>query len=151
MLQITKFRRTGKLSKKWCQKSFKMGPKSSFGYPGVRILRLGGGCDRGPIFDMFLSGPKIETNIEKWGGGVKRTIPRQGSAAEVGSSKSFWNLQIDKICQSLQKHFRRPVPCEQGGGRFKGYRLCRRSLWERVLVDVVSSVSIANIVSTVGR
>ena len=39
----------------------------------------------------------------------------------------------------------------EGGGGFKGYRLCRRPLWELVLVDFALSVSIASIVSTVSR
>ena len=38
----------------------------------------------------------------------------QGSAEEPGSPKSFWSLQIGKICQSLQSGLGRPVPCEQG-------------------------------------
>ena len=45
---------------------------------------------------------------------MKRAIPPQGSAAEAGSPKSFWSLQIGKNRQSLQKRLGRPVPCEQG-------------------------------------
>jgi hypothetical protein len=52
-----------------------------------------GGFDVGPIFDEFLSAPPNETNLEKFGGGVKRAIPPQGSAAEAWSPESFWSLQ----------------------------------------------------------
>ena len=60
----------------------------------VPIFDVLEGFDRGPIFDEALSGPQNEKNIEKWGGGMKRSIPQEGSAAEAGSPKSFWSLQI---------------------------------------------------------
>ena len=40
MLQITRFRRSGDWSNKWCQKSSKKAPKASFGHPWIRFLRF---------------------------------------------------------------------------------------------------------------
>ena len=53
---------------------------------------------------------------------MKRAIRRKGSAAEAGSPKRFWSLQIGKICQSLQKRLGRPVPCEQGAADLRRKR-----------------------------
>ena len=45
---------------------------------------------------------------------MKKTIRWQGSAAEAGSLERLGVCKIGKICQSLQKHLGRPVPCGQG-------------------------------------
>ena len=46
---------------------------------------------------------------------MKRAILRQGSAAEAGSPKSFWSLQIGRFVR-VCKEFGTPCPLRAGGG-----------------------------------
>ena len=71
------------------------------------------------------------------GGGQEesRTIFEGGSAAEVVPQRL---LESDKGLQNTKFGLtRRVLPCKQGGGGSKGYRLCRRPLFELVLARFV--------------
>ena len=75
---------------------------------------------------------------------------REGSAAEAVpgealESEDFWDFA------RTGEWFQHAVPAlpEAGGGGFKGYWLCRRPIWELVLVDFVLYVSSASIVTIV--
>ena len=65
LLQITRFRRSGKLIEKVMPKVIQNNTKIKLWAINGLICEVLGGLDRGPIFDEFLSGKNNETNLEK--------------------------------------------------------------------------------------
>ena len=101
-------------SKSGGQWSSKMALKSSFGHPGVRLLRFGLDLIEVRFLIIFWAAQKLKKEMKKWGGGVKTESLAQGSAEHPGSPKSFWSLQIKQSHAEFAMSLGRPVPCEQG-------------------------------------
>ena len=83
------------------------------------IVEILGGFDRGLIFDEFLSSPQNEqiwkNEAEVW----KERFSGKGRRQRRGPRSAFGVCKSIRIRQSLQQHFRRPVPSEQGAADLK--------------------------------
>ena len=95
----------------------------------------------------------MDPNFEFLGGYLifDRQTNRDGDA-----NKNDWLARVGgrrrvQHQQEFAKRVSDAMPLQAGGGGCKCYRLCRRPLWELVLVDFILSVSIARIVGIVGR
>ena len=114
------------LSKKWCQKSSKMVPKSSFGHPGLWILRFGEDLIEVWFLMIFGAAQKSKQIWKKEAEVWKQNPRRKGRRQRRGPRRAFGVYKIGKICQSLQKRFKRPVPCEQGAADWMATATCCR-------------------------
>ena len=94
-------------------------------------------------------------------GTLKRRVGARG-LSPLSSTHSPYLVLVSQyhILQCAVDSYIRPQPNPQNGpsaplrgcaAGFQGYRPCRRPIWELGLVDFVSSVNIASIVSIVGR
>ena len=112
-------------SKKWCQKSSKMAPKSSFGHPGVRFLRFLGGLIE-VRFLMIFWAPKKLNKSEK----MRRRCEKRISGARVGGTpvlpEELLEFAKSKEFVRVCNEFGTPCPLRAGGGGLLSLREFRR-------------------------
>ena len=106
-----------KASKRRAKSHPKWGQNRVSGALGSDFWDFGRFCERSDfwwIFDWF----KNQKNPENRGGGAKRAIRRQGSAAEAGSPERLWSLLNRQESAESAKTFGTPCPLRAGGGGY---------------------------------
>ena len=125
LLQITRFRRSGKLIEKVMPKVIQNFSKIWLWVRRGPTFEILGGFDRGPIFDDCLSGQKKE-NLKKWGGDVKNGSLAQGSAELPLLAEELLEFAKSKEFVRVCKEFGTPCLLRAGRGGLLSLRECRR-------------------------
>ena len=113
-------------SKKWCQQSSKITPKSSFGHPGVRFLRCWEGLIKVRFLMIFGAAQKIKKIWKKEAEVWKENLPRWVRRKRRDPQRAFGVCKVKQIRQSLQTKFGTPCPLRAGGGGLLSLREFRR-------------------------
>ena len=114
-----RFRRSRKLIEKWMPKVIQNGSKIQFGGSRGQILRFWKDLIEVRFLKIFWAAPKMKQIWKNEAKVWKERLGPEGWRQRRGPPRAFGVCKSIRIRQRLQKHSRRPVPCEQGAADFK--------------------------------